>query len=414
MKRTQKIVATSIASLALLVNTALPAFAATTIELSGNGSNSINGATVTNTSSSVVTQVNDADVTNSVGVSADTGGNDVNNNTGGDVSVDTGNVDTKVQVANSVNTNSANVDNCNCAGDTDVLISGNGTRSENNVVLDQGGETFVTQVNVADVTNAVSVASATGDNNANNNTGGDVSVETGDAKATVKLSTDANANSARVGDDSLLGDGGSLSARIIGNGSFTDNDINLTAGSLTTITQTNSADITNAVGIASDTGGNDANNNTGGDASVDTGNVDVDVTVDNMTNFNFADAGCGCLMDVLAKIADNGTSSENAIGAEIGDELFATQVNGGEGVDNVVSAASDTGDNNANNNTGDPDGLDDPSAETGDANADIDISNSGNVNSFGGEGLDFDLPGGFVFNLNFSLSLDQLMGLLGL
>src|SRR3990167_5381923 len=126
MKRTQKIVATSIASLALLVNTALPAFAATTIELSGNGSNSINGATVTNTSSSVVTQVNDADVTNSVGVSADTGGNDVNNNTGGDVSVDTGNVDTKVQVANSVNTNSANVDNCNCAGDTDVLISGNG------------------------------------------------------------------------------------------------------------------------------------------------------------------------------------------------------------------------------------------------------------------------------------------------
>ena len=69
-----------------------------------------------------------------------------------------------------------------------------------------------------------------------------------------------------------------------------------------------------------------------------------------------------------------------------------------------------TGDNEAEDNTGDPHG--DPSIETGDAESKVDVSNSGNSNVFGSE-VPSDWPD-FEFNFNLSLSLEQLLALLGL
>ena len=275
---------TAIATGAVLLNALAPVtFATTTIELSGNGTQSDNDADVSVYQTTTVVQSNDADIDNYVDASADTGNNDANDNTGCDVSVETGDAETDVTVSNTANKNTASVDCCD-SRDTDVLISGNGSNSDNTVGLLSESSNVVFQDNEADIKNKVYADSDTGDNDAEDNTGGDVKIETGDAKTNVSLSTTANANSAQIGGNGQ--DGGSVSLRILGNGTHSDNDIWLGLASETVISQSNEADVDNYVDADADTGNNDANDNTGGDVSIETGNAETDVTVPNTANKN--------------------------------------------------------------------------------------------------------------------------------
>ena len=429
MTKLQKKFATAIATGALLFNTALPVFADYTVVISGNGSDSDNEVEVEVEQSTTVVQSNNADIYNEVHADADTGGNDAEGNTGGDVKIDTGDAETTVDVKNEANSNVASVDCCQ-AGDVDVLIEGNGEGSDNEVEVevndswkkDTGISVF--QSNVAEIDNKVYADADTGDNEAEDNTGGDVEIKTGSATVGVTLSTSANANSARVGGGS---DGEStLSARIIGNGSDSDNEIEIELEKELAVVQSNFADIYNKVSADADTGDNDAEDNTGGSVLIDTGDAEATVDIDNMVNFNWADVDCGCLFDVLAKIAGNGEDSDNEIELELEDELAVFQGNcddlgldaqtnhGREEceVDNKVWADADTGDNEAEDNTGDP--GDDPTVETGDATVDVDLENTGNANVYG-EKPEWELPewlGGF--SINITLDLSDLLDLLGL
>ena len=425
MELKRKIAAVVTSGALLFSSFATPAFAATTIEISGNGTYSNNDATVTTTNTTTVVQSNDANISNNVDVDADTGKNDANDNTGGDVSIETGDVDTEVTVSNTVNSNSANVDCCP-TGDTEVLISGNGSDSTNKVKLDQDTDTTLFQDNDAYIYNKVDVDGNTGKNDANDNTGGSVEVTTGDVDTKVAISNAGNVNSAQIGDDSS--GGGSVSAWITGNGTGSYNKIKLDLDNSTFLAQSNNAYIHNDVDVDGNTGKNDANDNTGGDVMIDTGDVDVDVDVDNMVNFNVADVDCVCLLsDLLAKISGNGSDSENKIKAYLDESLTVFQDNCAEendgpysegnrdkcGLDNDVDVDADTGKNDAEDNTGTPEG--DPSVETGNADVDVNLDNSGNVNVFGEAG-DLELPDfDFDFDLDISLDLsDLLSALLGL
>ncbi len=421
MTNLQKKIATFIASGALLVNTALPVLAGTTIEISGNGTDSDNDATISFGQSTTVVQSNTADVYNQVDAEADTGDNSANDNTGGEVSVETGDADVDVKVSNTLNSNTAEV-GCCASGDVDVLISGNGSDSYNTVDLEMGSETEVYQQNYADVTNKVEAEAETGENEAEDNTGGSVSITTGDAKVGVDLSTTANANSATVGGE---GAGGSLSAWITGNGTESDNDINLGLGSLVLLVQENVADVFNKVEAEAETGENDADDNTGGDVDIETGDADVDVEVDNMVNFNWADLDCGCLLeDLWVKIGGNGSDSDNTIDAELGQETLAFQGNCAEGegpwgltenhgqeceLENKIDAEAETGENEAEDNTGQPDG--DPGITSGDAGTEVDIENSGNVNVLGDGSFELpELDFEFDFGANWFLLWGWLSG----
>ena len=414
-------ITTAVATGALIFNAfAQSAFAATTIEISGNGTNSDNDSNVGISQTTTVVQSNNADVFNKVDVDADTGGNDANDNTGGDVSVETVDVDTEVNVSNALNSNSANVDCCLSDGDTEVLISGNGSNSDNTVNLGQTNYNAIYQSNDADVTNLVDVDGDTGDNDAEDNTGGDVSVETGDVDTKVSISTAANANSASISGDG--NGGGTLSARIVGNGTHSDNDINLGLLSGVLISQDNNADVFNKVDVDADTGNNDANDNTGGEVSITTGDVDTEVEIDNMVNFNFADADCGCLLeDILAKISGNGSDSDSTINASLEDKLEVFQSNCDDQyewwywwnkdceIENKVDVDGDTGDNDAEDNTGGVHGGD-PSVDTGDVDTNVDLDNSGNVNVYGDDsGLEFP---DFDFDLDISIDLGDLLDFL--
>src|SRR5687767_13335161 len=80
-----------------------------------------------------------------------------------------------------------------------VTISGNGAFSDNNVHVSEHDETFVRQSNNTSISNNVSSHSNTGNNSASYNTGGDVSILTGDAHSNVSIQNTAGINVANVG-----------------------------------------------------------------------------------------------------------------------------------------------------------------------------------------------------------------------
>ena len=384
------------------------ALATLDVEISGNGANSDNTTNVTVQNQTQVTQNNTANITNNVDVSADTGKNDANKNTGGDVDITTGNATTTVGVSNTANSNVADVNEC-CVGDLNVKISGNGAKSDNDANVRVANRTWVDQNNYAKIKNDVDVDSDTGKNDANGNTGGSVSITTGNSSSDVAVSNTANKNVATVGNGS---GGGTLSVVISGNGWNSDNTANVAVRSQTGVRQYNTARITNDVDVDADTGKNDANHNTGGDVEISTGNADADVDVSNLANFNFADVdSCGCILDGTVKIAGNGARSDNdatvrlasltavdqnndyscGYGHRGGNDVNSSSENGHKSKPcNDVNVDLDTGKNDANGNTGDPDG--DPSVTTGNAEADVVVETTANSNVVGNADFDFDFP----------------------
>lgn len=390
----KKLIAASTAAFGLIANAGLPVFA-TTIEIVGNGSGSNNYATVTQTTTTSVTQNNVANVSNVVNSNASTGGNDASFNTGGQVAVATGNATTNVQVSNDLNTNVASVDCCD-QSDTLVKIDENGAYSTNNVKLGLGNTTVVGQNNVANVVNDVDADATTGKNDANLNTGGDVTLLTGNAKTTVGVSTKANVNVAEVG-GGVPSAGPSAAFIITGNGAYSDNFITAVLGNATVVEQANVANVVNEVDANAKTGKNDEEFNTGGDVLMHTGDATAVVGIDNEVNFNAASLDCGCDFNVTAKIAGNGASPDYGYGwgewpwFNYGDnvitlDLTAAQVLGQGNVANLVNDATDvdasTGWNDNSLNTGSANG--DPILVTGNASTSTMIQNSGNVNTDGG------------------------------
>lgn len=397
LKRTTAVIATG----AILLNTfATSALASTTIEISGNGYDSKNEAEVKQSNETTVVQNNYANIDNKVEVKADTGNNSASKNTGGDVLVTTGDATVDVTIENMANQNSAEVENCNCESDTNVLIKGNGADSKNDAEVKKYNDVSVYQDNKAYIDNNVDVNAKTGANRTDKNTGGDVKVYTGDANTTVDLSTAANVNSARVSGN---GDSGEVSAMIVGNGADSRNDIELKFDNDLLIAQDNKADVDNRVDVYAQTGANDANKNTGGDVLIYTGDATADISVDNMVNFNAADADCGCVLDVLAKVHGNGADSKNDIEARFDEDTEAYQDNKAYLDNDVKDIFLKTGYNDADKNVGEVGS--DPAILTGDATGTVDVSNTSNVNTFGD--ADFELPD---FHFDFSFDMSDLMG----
>ncbi len=396
-------IATAVSSAALIVSSFATPLLATTVEVTGNGAGSDSTANVSQSTTTTVTQTNDANISNSVNVSANTGGNDANKNTGGDVSIETGDSSANVEVANSANSNKAEVSGC-CASGLNVKIAGNGAYSDNDANVKTNNNVVVDQDNTAKINNKVNVGQSTGDNDANKNTGGDVAIETGDADATVKVSNEANSNWAAV--TAGPNGGGVMSVEISGNGANSDNDANVSLSTNKNIDQNNYANIGNLIGVVSNTGNNDANKNTGGEVSIKTGDADANVEVSNMANFNAAHLeGCGCISDLLVKIAGNGADSDNDANVSLSSVAVVDQdntfkcggrrhpglfeilgSNGRSGNCADVSVGADTGNNDVNSNTT---SNGDPSVETGDASADVVIENMANENIVGNVGIDW-------------------------
>src|SRR3989344_9638661 len=253
----------------------------------------------------------------------------------------------------------------------DVEISGNGANSDSTANVGVSNTTQVTQNNTANITNNANVSADTGKNDANKNTGGDVDITTGNATTTVGVSNTANSNVADV-NGCCVGD---LNVKISGNGAKSDNEANVGVSNSTWVNQNNYAKIKNNVDVDSDTGKNDANANTGGSVSITTGNSSSDVAVANTANKNVATIGNGSGGGSLSVvISGNGYKSKNDATVVLTSLQGATQ-NNRANITNDVDVDADTGKNDANKNTGG-----DVEILTGNATADVDVSNLANFN----------------------------------
>ena len=375
-----------IASLALVLNLFVPQAMALDVVISGNGSDSDSDVKVENERETYLEQTNNTEIKNKVNLKTNTGGNGAEDNTNGDIVIKTGNAESAVSIVNNAGMNAAELELCDCDLDAEIKIEGNGSDSDNEVELENKTKTEAYQENTVDVENDVKAESNTGDNDADDNTGGEVTIDTGDVSTLILTKTNAGMNALRIA--AGQGNGGMLSAWISGNGSDSENEIELDHETETYVEQTNEVDVDNDIDGEVNSGDNEADDNTGGLVEIMTGDVELGIGVETNSSFNYADvAGCGCLLDGLVKIAGNGTDSENEVEVEVEDELEVFQDNTDD-VETDVEGELETGDNSAEDNTGGVDG-DDPSIDTGDAEGVVSVENNSGFNSLGDAEFEF-------------------------
>jgi hypothetical protein len=236
------------------------------------------------------------------------------------------------------------------AADSNLMLTGNGAFSANNVDVEMTHDTTVVQSNTADVSNYITADSSTGGNDASFNTGGDVTVWTGDASTSVEVNNLLNKNVASVGCCEL----GDLDVLVSGNGAYADTSVGFTVDNSTELFQENDADVTNRVDAGSTTGANGTSFNTGGDTVVKTGTAVTDVMLTTAANANTATVGGGTGSgsgDVSLRLFGNGAFSDNDVDVDLDRQTVLVQSNYAD-VYNRVDADAKTGWNDSGYNTG--------------------------------------------------------------
>jgi hypothetical protein len=377
----------------LFLSTLTPALASTAAEISGNGAQSENEVEVETEQEQVVVQQNTAVVKNHIEAEVSSGDNEASDNTNGEVAIHTGPATANTNINNKVNASVALIEDCpGCNEDIGAKISGNGAESENEIDIDSETQTEIFQENKAEIDNCVDTDVESGDNEAENNTGGDVTITTGPATANTNVNNLANANWAAIVSSFSSGPAWK-GAEISGNGAKSENEIEIEQKRFITIVQDNWAEIFNRVEAEVSSGDNEASDNTNGDVVIHTGPATANINLNNKANFNFAEVEC-CLFDKTAKVSGNGAESENEVEFEHEDKLWVFQNGEKEdnqetdtdewprlSFDNWVEAEPESGNNEAEQNTG-PEGDDPTVVTTSAATANVNVNNEGGLNVF--------------------------------
>lgn len=413
----------------------------------GNGSSSDNSGSVKIVDDKVTIQDNSAKVVNDLNQTSNTGNNSASKNVGNS-SIETGDANTTGTIVNAVNTNVDGVEvyefnvvddqigdivldfSGGCiqgCGQGDILAknSGNGADSTNNAEIDSVTNNDTFQNNDATVENNMTLASNSGDNKADKNTGGDSTIETGDANVAANVLNFANNNLAGkiiytvvnifgdlIGDIIFPGSAfSSVAAVNSGNGDGSTNTASIDQSTSDNTLQFNEANIENDLVFDATTGDNEASRNTNGSSSIETGDASVEAQVVNIANMNLA-GGDWWLVIVneagkwIGKIfgAPEGSFLAASDGLEfvVGPDGEITVVNSGNGADstntasvsqetnntlvqtntanivNNVNLSANTGGNSTSRNTGG-----DNSIKTGDASIIANIVNFVNNNIVG-------------------------------
>ncbi|MEK6901778.1 MAG: hypothetical protein AABX37_05520 [Nanoarchaeota archaeon] len=177
--------------------------------------------------------------------------------------------------------------------DLSAEISENGAGSHNSIYIKQKNECSVYQKNKTEVLTEVESQANTGGNTANGNTGGDVTVNTGNATSTVTVQVDGGSNIAtnpcccecQTCDLHLWGQGVVIS----GNGEDSVSSVTVKKKKSSSVKQKNETSVLTAVLSKAKTGKNKAKYNTNGSVEIKTGKAEstVDVSVTSSSNTLF-------------------------------------------------------------------------------------------------------------------------------
>lgn len=176
--------------------------------------------------------------------------------------------------------------------------------------------------------------------------------------------------------ESVLADQLSITLSGNGEGSTSEAAVDITSTSI--INQTNTADIQNNIDLVANTGNNTASNNTDGDTTISTGDINQTVDVLNIANGNGAtNSNITYVTDV--SILSNGTGSGNSVTFDLSSSREINQGNIAD-IENNVDVDLNTGGNSITGQTGGSNLL-----ATGNITGDINIRNCINRNIIGGD-----------------------------
>lgn len=188
---------TGLVTAGILAASFAPSALAANVKIKDNGAKSHNTVVASTKKVTSVSQYNGTAVVNLVGVGQNTGGNKANANTGKKSTVTVSSGNAKATVTNTTTTggNSATVNGCCCGAEGgDVVIKDNGALSHNHAYVSDKCITKAEQASETLVVNGVLVGQNTGHNSASYNTGGTISVDSGNAVADVSNSTTTGNN----------------------------------------------------------------------------------------------------------------------------------------------------------------------------------------------------------------------------
>jgi len=230
----------------------------------------------------------------------------------------------------------------------EITVSGNAQGSTNNVNVSMSQNTQTTQNNNAEINNNIDLNANTGNNTANENSGGGTNVSTGDATSNTEI-VNAGINQSYVETGCC---NGGTSVNISGNGSNTNNLVNYSSNGSNNVTVNNNANISNNVNGKLNTGYNKANYNNGGDVSIITGSIEVNDTIRNKSiNIAEVNAQNGQGGSIYLAVNDNGADSNNSILLNNENEIEIDVDNSANIVNNSTWDLN-TGKNSANGNNG--------------------------------------------------------------
>lgn len=169
-------------------------------------------------------------------------------------------------------------------------------------------------------------------------------------------------------------------------GAESTNNATVTENSSFNYTSVNDASAVNDVQFSAATGGNQANYNTG-DGTINTGNASGEVEAANEFNKNTTNTDGISNGNASASNTSTGAKSINNAWVKLCNSLDVKNFNFLK-IKNLIKGSADTGNNDANYNTGDG------SITTGDASVKIKISNEGNINETNVGGMGGDPAGG--------------------
>lgn len=311
------------------------------VQNTNNGSDSQNSTSIENISDNTTFQNNDGTVENDMVLKSDSGKNIANKNTNGDTYIETGDANISASALTFLNNNIAGkiiIGIVNIFGNLvgDIILpegtlqsnqdiinasntnNGEGSKTSANITNTTSENTF--QNNDATIENNLTFYALTGDNQVSKNTGGDFYINTGEASVETKTVNIANSNTdggniwlvivneagkwigkilgAPEGSSIASGnmqfsvdEQGSVTATNSENGENSNNSSNISNSSEKTATQTNEGKIVNNLNFYANTGGNQANYNTGGDSVIKTGDAKIIANIINFVNNNITGNG---------------------------------------------------------------------------------------------------------------------------
>jgi hypothetical protein len=166
-----------------------------------------------------------------------------------------------------------------------VFLGGNGAFSDNTAHVSNSNSSSVSQNNNTSISNDVSNRASTGGNSASFNTGGSVTIYTGDASSTTGISNAAGSNVAELSNSCGCTSGGANVA-VSGNGAFSSNNVTTSNWNRESFIQSNRDYFRNEVTNNLSTGHNSSDFNTGTDVTIVSGGANANTWLQNQAGSN--------------------------------------------------------------------------------------------------------------------------------